>query len=384
MRVGLNAHLLTRAEGYRRAGIHSYIYQLLAHLPAAAPDWQFTVFVGGGDPPDSSQFTIKRSRWNTERPTQRILWEQLAQPFQLDSFDLIHELAFVAPVIMPRPFVVTVYDLSFLRYPERLTRTRRLYLRLLTGYSCRRARRVIAISQSTADDLMELLHIPRTKIDLAVPGVEPRFHRLGAVEIERFRAQKGLPDRFLLFVGTIEPRKNLPVLLRAYAALPASDRAAVHLILAGGKGWLGDDLPYTIEQFGLSNTVHLPGYIPAADLPLWYNAAETFVFPSVYEGWGLPITEAMACGTPVIVSNASSLPEAAGDSGQCLPPGDVGAWTNALAVAIHDPAWRHESGERGQTRAAGFTWQDTAAQTVASYQRALSINRQTGDSPKQG
>src|SRR5579859_3616577 len=123
MRVGLNAHLLTRAEGYRRAGIHGYIYQLLAHLPASARDWQFTVFVGGDDPPDSSQFTIKRSRWNTERPTQRILWEQLAQPFQLDRCDLIHELAFVAPVIMPRPFVVTVYDLSFLRYPERLTRT---------------------------------------------------------------------------------------------------------------------------------------------------------------------------------------------------------------------------------------------------------------------
>ncbi len=371
MHIGLNAHLLTRANGYRRAGIHGYIYQLLAHLPAAAPDWQFTVFVGAGDPPNSPQFTIKRSRWNTERPTRRISWEQLAQPFQLGGLDLMHELAFVAPVVMPRPFVVTVYDLSFLRYPERLTRTRRLYLRLLTGYSCRRARRVIAISQSTADDLTNLLHIPRTKIDLAVPGIESRFQLLPAAEIERFRAQKGLPDRFMLFVGTIEARKNLPVLLRAYAALPAADRAAVHLLLAGGKGWLSDDVPHEIEQLGLDDTVHLPGYVADEDLPLWYNAAETFVYPSVYEGWGLPVTEAMACRTPVIVSNASSLPEAVGNAGLCVPPDKVTAWTDALAKAIHDPAWRSEYGERGRIRAASFSWVNTAAQTVASYQRAL-------------
>ncbi|MHB8627284.1 MAG: glycosyltransferase family 4 protein [Aggregatilineales bacterium] len=375
MRIGLNAHLLNCADGYRRAGIHGYIYQLLAHLPAAAPDWQFTVFVGAGDPPDAPQFTIKRSRWNTERPTRRILWEQLAQPFQLGGLDLIHELAFVAPVVMPRPFVVTVYDLSFLRYPERLTRTRRLYLRRLTDYSCRRARRVIAISQSTADDLTNLLHIPSAKIDLAVPGVEARFQPLPAAEIEHFRAQKGLPDRFMLFVGTIEARKNLPVLLRAYAAVPAADRAIVHLILAGGKGWLSDDVPRTVEQFGLGDTVHLPGYVADKDLPLWYNAAETFVYPSVYEGWGLPVTEAMACGTPVIVSTASALPEAVGEAGLCVPPDNVPAWTDALAKAIHDPTWRTEYGERGQTRAAGFSWANTAAQIVASYRRALSIRK---------
>lgn len=371
MRIGLNAHLLNRADDYRRAGIHGYIYQLLAHLPDAAPELQFTIFVGAGDPPKSSQFAVRRSRWNTERPTNRILWEQLAQPFQLGGLDLMHELAFVAPVIMPRPFVVTVYDLSFVRYPERLTRTRRLYLRLLTGYSCRRARRVIAISQSTADDLVTLLHIPREKIDLAIPGVELRYHPLSAADVAQFRVQKGLPDRFMLFVGTIEPRKNLPILLRAYAALPPTDRMAVHLILAGGKGWMSDDVPRLIEQLGLSDNVHMPGYVSDEELPLWYNAAETFVYPSVYEGWGLPVTEAMACGTPVITSNASSLPEAVGDVGQCLPPDDLAAWTDALAKAIHDSAWRTESGEQGRLRAAGFTWQNTAASTVVSYQKAL-------------
>jgi len=371
MHIGLNAQLLTRAQNYRRAGIHGYIYQLLDHLPVAAPDWHFSAFVGGGDLPAHSQLVAKRTRWPTERPVVRIAWEQLAQPWQLGSFDLVHELAFVAPLVMPRPFVVTVYDLTFIRYPERLTRVRRLYLRLLTGLSCQRARRVLAISQSTADDLVTLLKVPRAKIDLAIPGVEPHFQPLPTAEVAQFRMTHGLPERFWLFVGTLEPRKNLPMLIRAYAALPANDRAAVHLILAGGVGWLSDDIVQTIERYGLTDTVHLPGYIADVELPLWYNAADAFLYPSVFEGWGLPVTEAMACGVPVIVSNVSALPEAVGDAGLQLAPNDEAAWTDALARSIRDSDWRADAGQRAKTRAARFTWAHTAEQTIQSYRRAL-------------
>ncbi len=373
MHIGLNAHLLTGADqpGYRRAGIHGYIQQLLAHLPAAAPDAHFTAFVGSGDPPASPAFSTRRARWAANSPSRRIVWEQLAQPFQLGGLDLVHELAFVAPLIMPRPFVVTVYDLSFIRYPERLTHTRRLYLQTFTGLSCRRSRRVIAISQSTADDLVTLLHIPRERIDLALPGIDPRFTRLPDATVAAFRASHRLPERFLLFLGTLEPRKNLPMLLRAYAALPTADRSAVPLILAGGKGWLSDDIPRTIAECSLQVDVQLPGYIPDDELPLWYNAAETFVYPSIYEGWGLPVTEALACGTPVITTTESSLPEAAGEAGLCLPPLDIPGWTAALARAIHDPEWRRDRGTRGQIHAAQFSWARTAEQTVASYRRAM-------------
>jgi len=368
-RIGLNAHLLSAEAGYRRAGIHGYIYQLLAHLPVTG--YTFDVFVGCGEPPPHPNFTVRRSRFSTENPLKRILWEQFAQPFQLAGLDLVHELAFVAPFVMPRPFVLTVYDLTFLRYPERLSRSRRVYLQTMTGLSCKRARRVIAISESTADDLVTLLNVPRSKIDVAIPGVETRFRPLPPSEVETWRQQMGLPDRFFLFVGTHEPRKNLPMLLRAYAALPLADRQCVPLILAGGKGWMTDEIDQVIEAYDLKATVIRPGFLADDALIFWYNAADALVYPSVFEGWGLQITEAMACGKPVLVSNVSSMPEAAGDTGYQLPPDDVPAWTAALAHCIADKTWRDEQGARARARAAGFTWEHTAQQTVKAYEKAL-------------
>ncbi len=369
--IGLNAHLLSAQAGYRKAGIHGYIWHLLEALPQVDPAWQYRAYIGEGQPP--AGFDVKRSRLKTDSPIRRIIWEQLSQPFQLGGLDLMHELAFVAPVIMPKPFVVTVYDLTFMRYPEHLSTLRQLYLRMLTGLSCKQARRVMAISQSTADDLVSLLGVPHDKIDLAIPGIDGRFCPLPKDEIEAWRNHKGLPERFLLFVGTLEPRKNLPMLLRAYAALPATDRRACPLVLAGGKGWMDDEIQQTIDAHDLADVVHLPGYVDDDELPLWYNAAEALVYPSVFEGWGMPVTEAMACGKPVIVSNVSSLPEAAGDTGLRLPADSSEAWTEGLVRCIHDPLWREEQGQRALQRARQFTWHNTASHTVVSYRKALNM-----------
>ena len=372
--IALNAHLLTAQAGYRSAGINGYIANLLRALPDADPTLRYTVFAGPqATVPEGTRLRVRRGAWRTERPLARIAWEQIAQPVALARTrpDLAHQLAFVAPVLSRVPFVVTVYDLSFVRYPERLPAARRWYLRLLTRRSCQRARRVIAISRSTAADLTAIFGVPAERIDVAVPGVGEEFTPLPRTEVEAFRAEKGLPARFFLFLGTLEPRKNLPVLLRAYAALPASDREAVHLVLAGGRGWMTGEIERTLEQHDLARTVHRPGYVPAEDLPLWYNAAEALVYPSVYEGFGLPVVEAMACGTPALGADSSSLPEAAGDVGRCVPPHDEAAWTEALAQTMHDQTWRVEAGERGRTHAQQFTWARTAAQTVASYRRAL-------------
>ena len=374
--IALNAHLLTAQAGYRSAGVNGYMYNLLHALPAADSSLNYIVFAGSqSHSPTHERMAERRAPWYTERPSQRILWEQFVQPFALAQTrpDLVHGLAFVSPIINPVPSVVTVYDLSFIHYPDRLPAARRLYLRLLTRRSCRKARRVIAISHSTAHDLTKTFAIPTNKIDIAVPGVGTQFQRLPRHEVEAFRHREGLPDRFWLFLGTLEPRKNLPVLLRAYARLPEADRQAVHLVLGGGKGWMFDDIFRTIEQHNLAGTVHLPGYIPADDLPLWYNAAEAFVYPSIFEGFGLPVIEAMACGTPTLVSNVSSLPEAAGDAGWLLPPNDEDAWADALAQIMHDSAWRETASVHGRDYAAQFTWANTAAQTVASYRKALNL-----------
>jgi glycosyltransferase involved in cell wall biosynthesis len=369
--IGLNAHLLSGQAGYRRAGIHGYIANTLLHLPDADPDLRYTVFVGEGHVPDHARFAVRRSRLPTGRPPGRILWEQAIQPWQVGGLDLLHGMAFVSPLLTRVPSVVTVYDLSFIHYPDRLSAARRLYLRTLTGLSCRRARRVIVISQSTADDVHRLLGVPRDRIDVALPGVHDPFRPLPADEVSAFRRAQGLPERFLLHLGTLEPRKNLPVLLQAYAGLPDLLRAESPLVLVGGSGWGLDEIRASIAALRLEDSVRLAGYAPDDDLPLWYNAAAALAVPSVYEGWGLPVVEALACGTPVLVSDVSSLPEAAGDAGLHLPPADIAAWTEALHRALTDDAWRADARSKGLAHAATFTWQKTARVHVASYRQAL-------------
>lgn len=371
MHIGLNAHLLSSQAGYRSAGIHGYIDNILQTVPAHAPsDWRFTAMVGGANHAAFDKVTMQRASLDTESAARRILWEQAIQPFTLGRYDLYHAMAFVAPVLLHTPMVVTVYDLTFMRYPERLTTARRRYLQMFTALTCRRAKRILAISQSTADDLTNLLGIPANKIDVTPLGYDAqRFRPYTPDEIEAFRMRRGLPERFWLFVGTLEPRKNLVTLLRAYAQLPT--REQVPLILGGGKGWMVDEIFDTIADYGLGDKVTHVGFIPTADLPLWYNSAEVFVYPSVFEGFGLPVLEAMACGTPVITSNVSSLPEVAGDAGLTLSPHDVTAWADALSQAYNDPIWRDTAREQGLERAQQFTWARTAQLTVESYRRAI-------------
>lgn len=374
MHIGLNAHLLASQPGYRAAGIHNFIHHVLRHLPAAAPPhWRFTALVGRANQAAYPSIHMRRAAWDTESPSKRILWEQLIQPRDLRDFDVYHALAFVAPLVLPVPAVVTIHDLSFIRYPARLPAARRLYLRFFTELSCKRAKIVLAVSHSTAQDVRTLLHVAPEKIVVAHEGYDTAQHRLlPEQEVSVFRQQKNLPPRFWLFVGTLEPRKNLPVLLEAYAQLPTSER--LPLVLAGGKGWDYAPIFATIERHQLQDWVSLPGFVPTQELALWYNAAEAFIYPSVFEGFGLPVLEAMACGTPVITSNVSSLPEIAADAGVCLPPDDIAAWTESLHRAATDAAWREQARAAGLEAAKKFRWETHAKLTIASYQRAASKN----------
>lgn len=371
MRIALNAHLLSQQPGYRAAGIHSYIANLLKHLPAQAPaDWRFEAMVGAANSRAIDGVELSRSRFDTSSPLRRILWEQIVQPTQLRQYDLYHALAFVAPLYLSAPMVVTVYDLSFLHFPERLSAARRWYLRAFTALTCRRARRVLAISRSTADDLSRLLGIRPGKIDVTPLGYDKaEFRPLPRAEVEAFRTRHSLPRRFWLFIGTLEPRKNLPMLLRAYAHVPGKER--LPLLLVGGKGWMADEVFNAIERHELSDSVRHIGFVPAADLPLWYNCAEAFIYPSVYEGFGLPVLEAMACGTPVITSDVSSLPEVVGEAGLRIPPTDESRWIEALRISLQDEDWLAAAGKMGLERAKRFSWARTADLTLDSYRKAL-------------
>lgn len=393
--IGLNAHLLSGRAGYRSAGIHHYIYHLLRHLPQADPDLRYTIFVGpspssplssdlGGEGGEGGQPAISRSRWPTWRPPVRILWEQAVQPLAAAAahFDLLHGLAFVAPLLAPCPTVVTVYDLSFMRTPERFRPGNRWYLQMLTRWSCRRASRVIAISEHTKRDVNDLLGIPAERIDVVYPGVGPEFRPLPPEQVAAFRQVRGLPERFVLYLGTIEPRKNLTVLLEAFARLRRigergtgvegqGPTSAVKLVLAGATGWMFTEVFSLVEALGLREDVILPGYVPDEELPLWYNAAQIFAYPSLYEGFGLPPLEALACGTPVVASNAAALPEAVGRAGWLVAPGDVDELAGALKRLLEDAALRAELGARGRSHAARFSWERAAHETVAVYRHVL-------------
>lgn len=368
--IGINAHLLSKQAGYRSAGIHNYLHQLLSHLPQVAPDWQVTAMLGGGNSAQYPGIHSQQAPFETESPLKRILWEQAIQPFQLGSFDLYHAGAFVAPMLLTKPMVVTIYDLTFMRYPERLTRARRLYLQAFTRETCQRARRILAISHSTKADLVELLGIDADKIDVTPLAHDPEIYQpLPAERIEAFRQAKKLPKRFWFFLGTLEPRKNLVTLIEAYARLRPDER--LPLILGGGKGWLTEPIFEAIERHRLTDVISTIGFVPTDEIALWYNSAEAFLYPSVFEGFGLPVLEAMACGTPVITSNVSSLPEVAEGAGLILPPHEIEAWEAALKQIYQDAAWREEAKTNGLALAKNFSWHECARLTVESYQKAL-------------
>ncbi|MFC2015316.1 glycosyltransferase family 4 protein [Chloroflexota bacterium] len=368
--IGVNAHLLSLAESYRSAGISWYIQNLLRHLPEADPTVRYTVFLGEDRYEGVPGLQLQVSRLPTRRPPVRILWEQLLQPRALRraGVDLLHGMALVGPMAASCPFVVTIHDLSFIRYPQNFQGLKRRYLQTLTKLSVRRARRVIAISENTKRDIVQYYGIEPTKVDMIHYGLDSMFQPLPPEQIERFRSEKGLPPSFVLFVGTLEPRKNVARLIKAYAQLP-QDRPP--LVLVGGKGWLYDEIFAGVRSVGLDDEVLFAGYVPADQLPYWYNAADLFVYPSLYEGFGLPPLEAMACGTPVITSSVSSLPEVVGRAGLLVDPVDTEALAAAMLRALGDPDGRAEMAAAGLARAQSFSWQDAARRTVETYRRAL-------------
>jgi glycosyltransferase involved in cell wall biosynthesis len=368
--VGVNAHLLSLAEGYRSAGINWYIYNLLNHLSEVDSAIDYSVFLSEKRYVAGPGIRLRISRLPTHRPPLRILWEQLAQPWAMRDagVDLIHEPAFVGPQTSNRPYVVTVHDLSFLLYPHGFRALNRTYLRIFTQLSVRRAQRVIAVSESTKRDLVQCYGIPPGKVDVIYNGKDAAFRQLPAGEVAGFQAEQGLPERFILFVGTLEPRKNVARLIEAYARL-SSDRPP--LMLIGGRGWLYDDVFARVEALNLSDEVHFVGYVPAEDLPRWYNAASLFVYPSLYEGFGLPPLEAMACGTPVVTSTASSLPEVVGDAGLLVDPTDTEELASAMGLVLADAGLREEMRGAGLARARDYSWRRTAQHTVSSYRQAL-------------
>jgi glycosyltransferase involved in cell wall biosynthesis len=374
-RAALNAQLLRINEGYRSAGIARYMLHLLRELPAAAHDFQLDVFATEPLAPSLlPNVTVRSTRAPAHHPLARILWEQTLFPIALSqkNYALLHSLAYVSPLVNHTLSIVTLYDLSFYLFPEYFRPFQRLYLQFGARVSAQRAQRIITISEATKRDAVRLLNLDQTKIHVAPPGVDlDFFQRVDAPQIEAFRRAQGLPDHFVLFIGTREPRKNIPSLLRAFALAKREHTLPHYLVLAGGRGWMDQDIARVLAETGLDAQVLFPGFIPHQELPLWYRAADAFVYPSQYEGFGMPPLEALASGTPVITSSVSALAEAVGSAALLINPKSPREIADALLRVLRDDALRHEMRQRGLAHARQFTWQRTAQATAETYRRAL-------------
>jgi len=373
MRIGIDARLIY----YRQAGIGQYTQSLIEGLAHE-------------DPPDrGDEFVILQHRKDTLHLTpgphfrRRSTWtpchhrlEQLTLPLEIWplQLDLLHSPDYIPPFRRNCRSVITVHDLAFLHYPELLTAESARYYGQIDR-AVRDAEGIIAVSHSTQRDLLNLLAVPAHRVTVVHEAANPIFRIIEEADaLYDIRARYRLPERFILFLGTIEPRKNLPTLIQAYRLLWTVEGPQVpSLVVAGAKGWLFDSVFALVEQLGLTNHVLFIGNIPWADVPALYNLAEVFVFPSLYEGFGLPPLEAMACGTPVIAADVSSIPEVVGDAGLLIDPNDAEGLAETLGRVLNDAALRQDLRRRGLARAREFSWDRAARETLVVYRQAMGV-----------
>ena len=285
---------------------------------------------------------------------------------------LYHSAYYLMPYAPGVPSVVTCYDLIPLIYPHYFTATRRLIFRTAHFLALRTSRMILAISEATKHDLMRFFHVDPRRIVVTPLAADAHFHPPSRAAIDRVRAQYALPGRYMLYFGSNKPHKNVPRLVEAFARLGSRVRKLeMGLVIAGHWDQRYPQAKDLAAQLNLTDRVRFSGPVQDGDLPALYGGAELFVFPSEYEGFGLPVLEAMACGTPVVCSNRSSLPEVAGDAALLCDPQDIEALASAIEQALTDRDVRAVLQERGLARAAQFSWDQTAQQTLRAYQSIL-------------
>jgi len=371
MHIGIDARLVY----YTRAGIGEYtlrLTQALAKAYSHGADW-FTLLQDRRNPVplvDAPNVNTARCLVPSHHRLEQFLLPWVVNRLQVDVF---HSPDFIPPLHTKGPSVITIHDLAFLIYPHFLTREGARYYGQIDR-AVRRADQIIAVSESTKHDLVKMLGTPEDKISVIYEAADPLFHPEDRADALRY-VQKlyKLPDEFILFVSTIEPRKNVTGLLRAYRRLRDDYKLTPALVLAGAPGWLYEDVYAQVEKLGLKPYCFFLGRVGSQDLLHLYNAARCLVHPAFYEGFGLTPLEAMACGTPVIASNVSSLPEVVGDAALLVDPQQDEEITVALWRVLTDSDLRAQLRVKGLQRAGEFSWHCAAELTMAVYRKAAGL-----------
>lgn len=364
MRIGFD----TTPLSHPWSGIGTYTANLFEHLRRRNGD-EFVplTYVPAGHRWAGYNGSTRKGFFN------KTLWMQTMLPHQMSrlELDICHFTNNVGPFWTPCPSVLTLHDMTPWLFPEFFTLRQLLAVRPITPQAVRMAQAVITVSQRTKTDIVRILKTPPEKVYVVYEAPAPYFRHLHPGPfLESIRRIYSLPEHFILHVGTLEPRKNLVRCLTAFAELR---RAGIqhHFILVGSYGWKCKEIFAAIEGLGLSSLVHWLGYIPAKDLVAIYNLADALVFPSLYEGFGLPVMEAMACGTAVIASPCGALKEVAADVAEFIEPTNVESIVEGLQRVLHDPQLRAEVGRQGRERSAAYSWNTAAEQTRQIYQQIV-------------
>ncbi|HZO32932.1 MAG TPA: glycosyltransferase family 1 protein [Chloroflexota bacterium] len=371
MLIGIDA---SRAVVARRTGTERYALEITRALVEAAPDDRFVLYFN--QPPSAGLLPRSaRVRWRVI-PSPR-LWTvgRLSLEMAVRPPDVLFVPAHSLPPVVPRATVATIHDLGYLHFPGEHPAPTRWLRRLANRWSARRATRVVAISGATRDDLVTYDGVRPDRIDVVHHGHAPWFKPVDdAGLIEATKARHGLGAPYFLFIGTLQPRKNLERLLAAFDRV-AADRPDLLLALVGAAGWQPERLERALARVQARDRIRLLGYVEDADLPPLLSGSLGLAFPSLYEGFGLPALEAMACATPVLTSNTSSLPEVVGDAALLVDPLDVDAIAEGLRKLAGSSDLRKHLGTLGLARAADFTWQRAAPQTLAVIRSAYAATR---------
>ena len=362
------------------AGIGRYTRGLVdALIPLLPEDDRVTLIVPSGPTP------FARSDWPDQVSIRRlplpdryqtILWHRLRLPLPVEwlsgDVDIFHAPNFLLPPVRRAKTLLTIHDLAFLVRPEYAWPDLRRFLEKAVPRSVQRADHILADSEASKRDALRLFGLAPDRVTVVGAGVEPRFRPMTPEETARVRSKYGLDWPFVFSISTLEPRKNFDGLVRAFAQARRQANLPHHLVIAGGKGWMYEQICAAVAEEDAGDFVHFPGFVPDEDLPALYNLADLFAFPSHYEGFGLPLLEALACGAPALASDVSSLPEIAGDAAYLVPVDDHEALGAGLTRLLTDADARAELAGRGPKQAAHFTW-GAAARRLLSVYRALAV-----------
>lgn len=370
----------------QRAGVGRYTKLLVDHLVTCRGEDELALFYfdfqrkGMPFPVDGA--TWRACRWMPGRLAQQAWKRCSAPPFDwfAGGADVFHFPNFIRPPLARGASVVTIHDVAFLRYPETIESRNLAYLTSRIADTVARADAIITVSRFTAREVQELLHVPEERLFPVPSGLDPAMRRPSPEEIRAARHRFRLDRPYLLFVGTLEPRKNIPLLVDLFERLPGFDG---DLVIAGRRGWKYEPILQRIQASPRRDRIRVLEDTSEADLPALYGGAELFVLPSLYEGFGFPPLESMACGTPAVVSSGGSLPEVCGESAVVVADFDPERWAHEVRVLLEAPSRRDALRQRGLAHAARFAWSETARRTWEVYRaaRERQVKRASGRIP---